>query len=414
MIIIVVVAIASGIVYYYYTQIARPSLPTEFKLGAVLDYTGAFAACAKAEEIGIKLAIDEINAKGGVLGKIPIRLLTRDGESKPEVQLTRFRELVEIDRVHAAMGTCHAGGAYSLMVESLKVGVVYWPSPVMAYDAFKKDVRAPWTFSAWVPTWSVGYAMCTFAVRDLGLKRVYFFARTDAWGWGIRDGCKAALEKYGGEMIGYDEFTLGTPDFTPYITRMIAAKPDIVVSTTFGGDQVTFLKQALELGLGKVTKIMVFTSHLVLKGIPAEALEGVYATIFFYHDIPEGLVDSETLKLIKEFTQKVMNTVGEPPDPYTFVNYVEVKAMIMAFEKLGKIEGITPEEFKKAVLELPAIETAKGPLKFTEMGLPIFKYGFFLGIGKGPAERTYQYDYLKIIRVIGGEEILPPKGILGY
>ena len=411
--VIILVAIASGVVYYY-TQIIKPSLPSEFKLGAVLDYTGVFAACAKAEEIGIRLAVDEINAGGGLFGKIPIRLITRDGESKPEVQLTRFRELVEIDKIHAGLGTCHAGGAYSLMVESLKAGAVYWPSPVMAYEAFKKGTRAPWTFSAWVPTWSVGYAMCTFAVRDLGLKRVYFFARTDAWGWGIRDGCKAALEKYGGEMIGYDEFTLGTPDYTPYITRMIAAKPEIVISTTFGGDQVTFLKQALELGLSRVTKIMVFTSHLVLKGIPAEALEGIYATIYFYHDIPEGLVDSETLKSIKEFTEKVMKIAGEPPDPYTFVNYVEVKAMIKAFERLGKIEGITPEEFMKAVLELPAIETAKGPLRFTEMGLPIFKYGFFLGVGKGPADRTTPYDYLKIVRVIGGEEVLPPKEILGY
>lgn len=413
-VVIAVIVIAGFVMYYLQFVQKGPQLPSQFKLGAVLDYTGVFAACAKAEEIGIKLAIDEINAKGGLFGRIPIVLVTRDGESKPEVQLRRFRELVEVERVHFAMGTCHAGGAYSLMKESISAGIPYWPSPVMAWQAFNKTERARWTFTAWTPTWSVGYAMCAFAVKELGAKNVYFFARTDAWGWGIRDGCKAALEKYGGVMVGYDEFTLGTPDYTPYITRMIAAKPDIVVSTTFGGDQVTFLKQARELGLYGVTKVMVFTSHLVMKGIPPEALKGVYAVVFFYHDIPQGLVDSETYRLMREFTEKVISSTGEPPDPYTFVNYVEVKVIARALEKLGKIENIKPEEFEKAVLELGSIPTPKGEIRFNEAGLPIYKYGFFLGIGKGPEERTYAYDYLKIVSVIGGEEILPPLSLLGY
>uniref|UniRef100_A0A7J3QFK5 ABC transporter substrate-binding protein n=1 Tax=Ignisphaera aggregans TaxID=334771 RepID=A0A7J3QFK5_9CREN len=413
-VIIIAVVVIGTMAYYFYYGPGAPRMPSEFKLGAVLDYTGVFAACAKAEEIGMKIAIEEINAKGGLFGRIPIVLITRDGESKPEVQIRRFRELVEVEKVHAALGTCHAGGAYSLMKESLTAGIPYWPSPVMAWEAFKKEERAPWTFGVWTPTWSVGYAMCYWAVTKLNAKNVYFFARTDAWGWGIRDGCKAALEKYGGTMVGYDEFTLGTPDYTPYITRMIAAKPDIIVSTTFGGDQVTFLKQAYELGLHKVAKIMVFTSHLVMKGIPPEALKDVYAVAAFYHDLPAGLVDDNTYKLIRNFTNKVKTMAGEPPDPYTVANYVAVLAMSKAFEKLGKIENIKPEEFEKAVMELGSIPTPKGELRFTKAGTPIYRYAFFLGIGKGPGERTYEYDYLNIIDVFGGEELLPPLKLLGY
>jgi len=48
------------------------------------------------------------------------------------------------------------------------------------------------------------------------------------------------------------------------------------------------------------------------------------------------------------------------------------------------------------------------------MDSSLWKYGLFLGIGKGPEERTYIYDYLRIIAVIGGEEILTPATLLGY
>jgi ABC-type branched-subunit amino acid transport system substrate-binding protein len=415
--VIVAIIVIGAAAYYFATRApeAPAQLPTHFRLGAFLDYTGPFAVCAKAEEIGIRLAIEEINAKGGLFGKVPVVLITRDSESKPEVQLRRFRELVEVEKVHAALGTCHAGGAYMSIKESLKLGVVYWNSPVVAWEVFKKEERVPWHFSVWIPTWSVGYATCTFAVKELGAKRIYFFARTDAWGWGIRDGCKAALEKYGGEIAWYDEFTLGTPDYTPYILKMIAVKPDVVVTTTFGGDQITFLKQARELGLHAVTKILVaWTGHQTLKGIPPEAMKGVYFGLLYYQDLPEGLVDPETHRLAKEFGELVVTRTGEPPDPYTIANYIIVHAMIKAFEKLGKFTNYKPEEFEKAVLEMGSIMTPKGELRFTKYGLPLYKYAAFFGIGKGVEERTYPYDYLRIIFAIGGEEVLPPPKLLGY
>jgi len=412
--VIIVIAVAAGVLGLMTLQ--RPTAPSEFKLGVILDYSGVFAPCAKAEEIGIRLAVDEINSKGGLWGRVPIRLIIKDGESKPETQLIRYRELAEVDKVDFATGTCHAGGSANIMADSLKVGVPFWPSPVMAWEAFKNDTRAPWTFSAYPSTWGIGYAVCTFIVRDLGLEKIYLLARSDAWGWGQRDGCKAALEKLGkGRIAYYDEFTLGTPDFTPFITKMLASDADIIYTTTFGGDQVTFLKQARELGLSKAKKIITFTNHLTLKGIPPEALEGIYGVLYTYHDIPEGLVDPETYRLNREFTMKVMNATGEPPDPYTFVNYLQVKVIAAAIEKLGKTKVTDPREFERAVLSLEPMKTAKGTFKFDVTGLPIFEYAMFLGVGKSPAEKKDPYDYFKIISVLkDGASILPPKQVLGY
>jgi branched-chain amino acid transport system substrate-binding protein len=413
-VVIAVIVIAGALIYYFQFAPRGPQRPAEFRLGAVLDYTGWLAPCAKAEEIGIKLAVKDINDKGGLWGTTPIKLIIRDGESHPEVQLRRFRELVEVEKVHAVIGTCHAGGAFALMKESLSAGIPFWPSPFTAVAAAKKENRPLWSFISMGVPWSVGYAMAYYAIKILGAKKIYLHVASYAWGWDLRDGAREAMKKYGGEEVGYDEYAAGTPDFTPFITRIIAAKPDALITSAVVGDQPTFLKQALELGLHKVTKIIIFTSHLWLKGVPPEALKGVYAVIASYHDLPAGLVDDETFRLMRAFTDRVIRETGEPPDPYTITNYVAVTTMIKVFEKLGKIENIKPEEFYRAVLEIGEIMTPRGPVKYTEIGLPAWKYYFFFGIGKGPEERTYIYDYLRITGVIGGEEVLPPRTLLGY
>jgi len=150
---------------------------------------------------------------------------------------------------------------------------------------------------------------------------------------------------------------------------VIAAKPDALITSAVVGDQPTFLKQARELGLHEVTKIEIFTSHLWLKGVPPEVLKGVYAVISSYHDLPAGLVDDETFRLMRAFTDRVIREAGEPPNPYTITSYVMVTTMVKVFEKLGKIENIKPEEFYKAVLEIGEIMTPRGPVRYTEIGL---------------------------------------------
>lgn len=121
-VVIAVIVIAGALIYYFQFAPRGPQRPAEFRFGAVLDYTGWLAACAKAEEIGIKLAVKDINDKGGLWGSTPIKLIIRDGESTPEVQLRSFRELVEVEKINAAVGTCHVGGAFALMKESLSAG----------------------------------------------------------------------------------------------------------------------------------------------------------------------------------------------------------------------------------------------------------------------------------------------------
>ncbi len=66
-------------------------------------------------------------------------------------------------------------------------------------------------------------------IKTLGKKKIFFLARADSWGWDIRDGVYAAAKENGAEIVGYDEVSLGTADFTTVLQKVRAAKPDVFI-----------------------------------------------------------------------------------------------------------------------------------------------------------------------------------------
>jgi hypothetical protein len=152
------------------------------------------------------------------------------------------------------------------------------------------------------------------AVKTLGKKRVYFLARTDSWGWDMRDGATQAAKENGGEMVGYDEVSLGTSDFTTVLQKVRAAKPDVFIASQFGGDAIALLKQVHQMGLNKeMTIFNAFITNVVAKGVPAEALDGVYAMHYFYYDLA-NFPDKAVAKSAQEFTELYQAKYGAPPD----------------------------------------------------------------------------------------------------
>ena len=151
----------------------------------------------------------------------------------------------------------------------------YFPVCVQALEAFKKGELADSTFATAYSPWTVGYMAGQSAVKTLGKKRVFFLARSDSFGWDMRDGVYAAAKELGAEIVGYDEVSLGTSDYTTVLQKVRAAKPDVFIAAQFGGDAVALLKQVQQMGLNKeMTIFNAFTTNVVAKGIPPEALQG--------------------------------------------------------------------------------------------------------------------------------------------
>ena len=388
--------------------------PTKIKVGILLPLTGTFAAVAQTQREGAMLAVDVFNKKGGLKmpwGNVMVEGVVYDDETKLDVGVRRYRYMVD-EGVKGVGGQTWAPLAYAINALAQKDPMPYFPVCVMAKEAFQKGKLAESTFAAAYSPWTVGYMAGSAAIKALNKKRIFFLARADSWGWDIRDGVYAAAKEMGAEVIGYDEVSLGTGDYTTIIQKVRAAKPDVFISAQFAADAVALLKQCYETGLNKeMTIFNSFITNVVAKGIPAQALEGVYAMHYFYYDL-SGFEDKAVAKTAKEFTDLYKAKYNAPPDSYATIAYTAYTEMFRGFEASGSFE---PKKVSAALMANKGeFSTVKGPARWREDHSAVYKYAGFLVQGKGPGEQKNEWDLFKVVGYQGGDSVMPTLKSLGY
>ena len=386
----------------------------KIKVGILLPLTGTFAAVAETQKEGALLAVDVVNQRGGLnmpWGKVKVEAIVADDEAKQDVGVRRYRYMVS-EGVKGVGGQTWAPLAFAINAMVLKDPMPYFPISVLPKDGFMKGKLAPSTFAVLNTPWSIGYMNGAAAIKTLGKKKIYFLARADSWGWDIRDGLYAAAKEYGAQIVGYDEVSLGTSDFTTILQKVKAAKPDIFISAQFGGDAIALLKQCHQMGLNKeMTIFNAFMSNVVAKGIPPEALDGIYSLSYFYYDL-EGFEDKAVAQSAKVFTDLYRAKYNKPPDPYTAIGYVAYMEMFRAFEAAGTFE---PLKIAAALLgDKREFNTMKGPAKWRDDHQAVYKYATFLVKGKGPGEQKHPWDLFKVVGYQGGDAVMPTLKSLGY
>ncbi len=388
--------------------------PTKIKVGILLPLTGTFAAVAQTQRDGALLAVDVINKKGGLKmpwGNVMVEGVVYDDETKLDVGVRRYRYMID-EGVKGVGGQTWAPLAYAINALAQRDPMPYFPVCVMAKEAFQKGKLADGTFAAAYSPWTVGYMAGSSAIKALGKKRIFFLARADSWGWDIRDGVYAAAKEMGADVVGYDEVSLGTGDYTTIIQKVRAAKPDVFIASQFAADAVALLKQCYETGLSKeMTIFNTFITNVVAKGIPAQALEGVYAIHYFYYDL-SGFEDKGVAKTAKEFTELYKAKYNAPPDSYATIAYTAYMEMFRGFEA-GK--SFEPKKVSAALMaNNGAFTSVKGPARWREDHEAVYKYAGFLVKGKGPKEQKNPWDLFKVVGYQGGDSVLPNLKSLGY
>ncbi len=393
---------------------AGAAAPGKIKAGLMFGLTGAASPIGPVQLDGAKLAIKEINAAGGVkLGgkKVPVEFVVRDDETKPDIAIRRFRELVEEEKVHLIVGQTFAPISGALNKEVKKTPVLYFPVNVVALKMFEKSEIAPTTFAVHGSAYAAGYASAAYIVKTLGHKNIVFFGPAYAFGQDQWAGARDAFKKYGAKAE-YLESPVGTSDFTPYLTKIADMKPEIVMLAHWGVDAINVLKQSYETGLKKKSRIWFnWMTNVFGSGVPASALEGVYSLMSWYYDL-KGFGDPAVVKAADDFTKRFRKEYGYPPDPYSAMAYIGTKEAIRAIELAGSTE---PAAVAAALMKSPKFDSMKGPASWRVDHQPLFKYGAFVVQGKGAAERKDpKWDLVKIVDVYTGEDYLPALSGLGY
>src|ERR1022692_4112618 len=345
--------------------------PAVVKIGILLPLTGTFAAVAETQRDGALLAIDVVNKRGCLDmpgGRVMMEGVVADDEAKQDVGVRRFRYM-QTEGVKGLGGQTWAPLAYAINAMVSKEPLPYFPVCVMSKEAFQKGKLADSTFATAYSPWTVGYMAGQAAVKTLGKKRIFFLARADSWGWDMRDGATAAAKEGGAEIVGYDEVALGTSDYTTVLQKVRAAKPDVFIASQFAADAVALLKQVHQMGLNKeMTIFNAFITNVVAKGLPPEALEGVYSMHYFYYDLSDFPA--------KEVTDLYRGKYNRPPDAYAAIAYIGYMEMFRGFEAAKSFE---PQKVSAALMANKGqFNSIKGPASWREDHEAEYKYAAFL------------------------------------
>ena len=267
-------------------QIASPyivnSLAEEpIKIGLDDPFSGTYAELGRNEQIGCHLAVSEINAKGGILGR-QVQLVAEDSTSADTgVAVQKAHQLIDRDKVTFLLGNVNSAMALALGEVSNQAGVLHivtggHTDPVTGTDCHWNVFRVCNT------TRMETDAVAKLLFDKFG-KKWYFITPDYAFGHTLQQGFEANLKKYGGTEVGASLTPLGTTDFSSYLIKAQAANPDVIIFLTAGQDAVNSLKQAVQFGLDKKFHIAGAQQELeVLDGLPPNARIGTWVFEWYW------------------------------------------------------------------------------------------------------------------------------------
>src|SRR3979490_1850800 len=260
-------------------QVASPFInqargETPLRIGMVDPLTGVYAAVAQNEVSGAKLAVERINAKGGVLGR-PIELLVEDSANDVGTGVQKTRKLIERDQVNFIIGDVNSGIAQAMAQVTAEKKVLHIVSGGHTDGITGKDCK-----------WNV-YRVCNTTRMEANSisellftkygKKWHFITPDYAFGHTLQEACAANLKKLGGTVTGNELTPLGTSDFSAYLIKARAAKPDVLLLLVQGSDMVNCLKQIVQFGIDKQIHVAGTQQELEsLNALPPEARIGVW------------------------------------------------------------------------------------------------------------------------------------------
>ena len=247
---------------------------TPIRMGMVDPLTGVYAAPAGNEVMGAKLAVAQMNAKGGILGR-QVELLVEDSANDVGTGVQKARKLIERDQVNFMIGDVNSGIAAAIAQVTAEKKILHIVSGGHTDSITGKDCK--WNvFRVCNTTRMEANSVSGVLFTKYG-KKWHFITPDYAFGHTLYDACTDDLKKLGGSVTGNELTPLGTTDFSAYLIKARAANPDVLILLVQGSDMINCLKQVVQFGLDKQIHVAGTQQELeLLAALPPEARIGVW------------------------------------------------------------------------------------------------------------------------------------------
>ena len=299
------------------------------RLGLFMSMSGRDASFGQASATGAKLAVEEINAAGGVLGR-PLELLIEDNRSIAGESATAVKKLISRDHVAALIGECVSARTLEAAPVAQTAGI---PLVTPASTNPRVTTAGDCIFRMCFADPFQGEVLATFAYRRLGLHRAALMLDNSApYAVGLTEAFVRTFTALGGEIVARQQYTGGEKDFRAQLTAIKAARPDFLFLPAYWAEAGLAARQARGLGFnapflgGDAYEAPQFLD------IGGPALEGTY---YSTHYSPENADPA-----VQSFVSRYRVLHGSVPNGLSALSYDAVHLLADAIRRAGSTDRV--------------------------------------------------------------------------
>ncbi|MEO7008557.1 MAG: ABC transporter substrate-binding protein [Caldimonas sp.] len=360
----------------------------KIRIGHLTPLTGFLGALGEYAVLGIRMAAEEINAAGGVMGR-PLDVMSEDSVN-PSVASSKAQRMIERDGAAVLMGEISSASALTISQVAARNKKLFMSIGARSDVLRGKDCNR-YTFYVDIPNTVMVNAVGQALLRDNMVKGKKFFSLTADYLFG-HDLLRVAKKFFAanqGNLIGDELVATDAADFSPYLLKIRQAKPDVVCSNLAGNQVTNFIKQYAEFGLPyPIVGFNLNTADAWAAG--EDNLSGIWPTVWHHHlEVPAS----------KAFVEAFRKKYGKTPENHAWIEYVSLKIMAQAMNDTKSTDTEKLIAYFEKESQFDLLKARKGYFRSWDHQLMQEAYPFTVlpkGQGKG------KNDFLKLGAAVPG------------
>jgi branched-chain amino acid transport system substrate-binding protein len=364
-----------------FPSIAR-SQTDKIKIGHLTPLTGFLGALGAYAQLGLRMAEEEINASGGVMGR-QLEIISEDSVN-PATGATKAQRMLDQDGVAFLMGEINSAVAATIMQVAARNKRLFLQIGARS-DALRGKNCNRYTFHVDIPSAVMVNSVGKALVRDGMMKDKKFFTLTADYLFGhdLAASARRFFNENGGNLIGDDLVATDVTDFSPYLLKIRQAKPDIVCSNLAGNQVTNLIKQYAEFGLP--FPIVGFNLNTADAWAAGEGnLSGTWPTVWYHTlDVPAS----------KTFVANFIKKYGKPPENHAWIEYISLKIMAQAIAETKGTDTDKLVEYFEKEPQFDLLKSRKGYFRKWDHQLMQEAYPFTV---KQKGKAKDKWDFLEL------------------
>ena len=308
------------------------------KIGGLAPLTGNLSIYGIATDNGVKMAIDEINAAGGVLGK-QIEYIVYDEKGDATEAVNAYNKLIQSDQIDALIGDVTSNPSIAVAQQAAKDGIPMISATGTAADITKAGENV---FRVCFIDPYQGETMADYAYKKLGAKTAaILYNASDDYSVGLTDAFVSTADKLGLQIVAKESYAKGDVDFKSQLTKIAGQNPDVLFIPVYYEDVALIVQQAKSAGISAQLLGADGWDGVLDKVEDKSVLEGAMYCCGFS-------LQSQDAK-VQEFIQKYTDKYGEAPKGFSAQGYDAAYLLVQAIEEAGSTDKAAVVEAMKNI-----------------------------------------------------------------